>query len=87
VTPAAGDRMMPFPPMKGPDPAGEAFELGPLRPGEYVVGAVTLVDFMTLLRNPARWTSLRESGRRIRVAAGERLAVDVVVKPLPEAKR
>lgn len=87
VTPATGDRMFLLPPMKGRDPAGEAFELGPLRPGEYIVGAVALVDFMTVLRDPSRWLSLRESGRRIRVAAGERLAVDVIVRPVPEAKR
>jgi hypothetical protein len=85
VLTAAGDRIMPaFSEQKS---GSDSFDIGPLAPGEYVVAAVPLLDVMHMMRSSGRIAGLRETGRRVRVSVGERLAVDVGVKRVPEAKR
>ena len=70
-----------------PKTGTDSFEIGPLRPGEYIVAAVAFTDFMQMVRRPAGLAGFREIGRRVRVNAGEPLSIDVVVRPLPEAGR
>ena len=85
VLTAAGDRIVA--PTAEPKAGTDTFEIGPLRPGEYVVAAVALTDMMRMFRSQVGLAGLREIGRRVRVSAGEPVSVDVVVRPLPEAVR
>ena len=85
VLTAAGERVVA--PMAEPKTGTDSFDIGPLRPGEYIVAAVALTDLMQVMRRQVDLSGLREIGRRVRVSAGEPLSVDVVVRPLPEAVR
>jgi hypothetical protein len=82
---AVGERFVA--PTAEPKAGTDGFEIGPLRPGEYIVAAVALMDFMQVIRRTAGLAVLREIGRRVPVTAGERTTIDVVVRPLPEVKR
>ena len=86
VMPAKGDRVSMQSMFSGAKPTDEGFELGPLSPGSYVVVAVAISDMMQVSRDPTRLEQLRQLGRPVEVVAGQRITVDVVVRPLPEVR-
>lgn len=85
LMPAKGDRF-PLPAFGASKPREGGLDVWHVRPVEHLIVAVTLVDLMQVVRNPAKVAALRQTGRLVRVAAGERVTVDVVVRPLPEAR-
>jgi hypothetical protein len=89
MMPAKGDRAVMSQQFFRPpeETADGSVQQPPVRPGEYVLLALTLGDLMQVARDPARLTALRPHGQPVTVAAGDRKTVDVVVRPLPEVVR
>jgi hypothetical protein len=85
VLTATGERVIS--PTAEPKTITDGFEIGPLRPGEYIVAALAFTDLLQVMRRSVGIAGLREIGRRVRVTVGEPQLVDVVVKPLPEVVR
>ena len=86
IMPAKGDRFSlqsAFGPSK---PQEDGLNVWHVRPGEHLLVAINIADLMQIVRDPARVAALRQTGRLVRVTAGERLNVDVVVRPLPEVR-
>ena len=86
IMPAQGDRLSLQPALGAFKPREDGLEVWHVRPGEHQVVAVTVADLMQIVRDPAKVAALRKAGRLVRVTAGERLNVDVVVRPLPEVR-
>ena len=89
MMPAKGDRAFTDQGLfrEAKETADGSVEQPPVRPGEYVLLALTLGDLMQVARDPARLATLRPHGQPVIVAAGDRKTVDVVVRPLPEVVR
>ena len=86
LLPVKGDRVSMQSVLSGPKPTDDGYDLGAVYPGSYVAVAVLIGDLMQISREPARLEQLRQLGRSVEVIAGERIKVDVVVRPLPEVR-
>ena len=86
LMPVKGDRVAMQSMLSGPKPTDDGFDLGAVYPGSYVVVAAALGDLFQVSKDPARLEQLRQLGRTVEVVAGQRITVDVVVRPLPEVR-
>ena len=86
LMPARGDRLSMQSILATAKPQNDRYELGPVRPGTYVVVGAAPADLFQVTRDFSRLEKLRQLGRVVQVGAGERVEVDVVVRPLPEVR-
>ena len=80
-----GWNVMPTYQVFGRDPDG-FLELSGLKPGGYLIAAVTMQDMMRVLRDVGSLESLARAGRRVTLVAGEALRADVPVVSLERAR-
>ena len=89
VMPAKGDRLFVPEQIMRADPqvnADGSVAQAPVRPGDYVLVALPVVDLMQVMRDPARLGAVRQLGQTITLAAGDRKTVDVVMRRIPEGR-
>jgi protocatechuate 3,4-dioxygenase beta subunit len=63
---------------------GAASSLGSMLPGDYIFTALSIDDFLTLMRNPSRLGSLAAIGTKVTLEAGDTRVFTLRIVPLPD---